>query len=142
MLGTNDWHAAGLDNWTKNDDWTSLSIYGNKNLKQYRKPATSLLAGGWSKESIQPLPPEEDISTLFINYAAWEYDVDRATFVSELEDRNWTDSYVWSTDLNDPLYGVENYSLEIPEPHTIVMLLAAGTVTAMSFGKRRKDNSV
>lgn len=140
ILETKDWNSAGVASWTDEDYWTGSSGVDSKDIEENTKPASKLFTENWPPY-IQPDSEAETVSSLFANYAEWENNVDRARFVSELGNRDWIDAYVWRVNLHDPVYGIDNYSLAIPEPHTAIMLVAAGTAAVLSFRRRRSNSN-
>ena len=85
--------------------------------------------------------PTELRSAFFSDYTDWEYDVDQAAFVSDLESIDWINSYIWDTKLDDQTYGIDNSLLVVPEPHTVILLLASGATAALAFWKKRTANT-
>lgn len=75
-----------------------------------------------------------------LDASAWSAFGSPASYLTALGSIDWIGIYLYRSDYNEEIYGIDNFKLMIPEPGDFVMLGAAIAVGAWSFLRRRKES--
>lgn len=73
-------------------------------------------------------------------YSNWTPDtpgLSESTYLADLASINWIGIYIWRGAADDQIYGLDNFSLMVPEPGELIVLVVA-LAAAMLFLRRRR----
>jgi len=121
------------------DFWGSNYVAG---AVQFRWKSTTN-SSVW-RYDVTPSPLTQTWATVtapLTNWSEWKYPVgsSEARYLSDLQSIEWVGVYIYRNTADEQIYGIDNFSLTIPEPAELVMLAAAIATSGMSFRRKRRQ---
>jgi len=123
--------------WLQFDFWQSNLVAGAVQLRWQSTSNSSV----W-RTTLTPPSSLQTWTTLaqsLANWQDWRYPgATEAQYLSDLQDINWVGVYIYRNTISEQIYGIDNFSLMIPEPAECFMLMAAVITSGMSLRKKRR----
>lgn len=123
--------------WLQFDFWQSNLVAGAVQLR-WQSPTNSSV---W-RTSLTPPSSLQTWTTLaqsFMNWENWQYPgATEEQYLSDLQHIDWVGVYIFRNTINEQIYGIDNFSLMIPEPAECFMLMVAVITSGMSLRRTRR----
>lgn len=135
--------------WTTNN-WLEMDFWASNNAPEAVQVQWGTTGSRiWKYTVFDDVTDDMDLQTWtglksvrFNDYNEWRsppLEYNEANFLNDLANIDWVGIKIWRGDMEADTYGIDNFSLMIPEPAEVILLLFAGMSSWMSLRKKRKN---